>query len=108
MRDVGYSELDVDLPRERRSSGVKGPGEAAGAAGVNTVVPVWKPQRDPGERSPRGRRGTPSGRLRQPWFIVGVSHRGSRWPLAVEPAPARNLGTWNMGRFYSGCAVGLQ
>ena len=108
MLDVGYSELDVDLPRERRSSGVKGPGDAAGAADVNTVVPVLEAATGPRRAlAPRASRNSVRP-LKATMVHPGVSHQGSRWPLAVEPAPARNLGTCNVGRFYSGCAVRLQ
>ena len=108
MLEVGYSELDVDLPREHRSSGVKGPGDAAGAADVNTVVPVLEGATGPRRAlAPRASRNSVRP-LKATMLQPAVSHRGSRWPLAGEPAPARNFGTCNKGRSYCGCAVRLQ
>ena len=98
--------LDVDLLQVPRYSA--GLGDAAGAADVDTVVPVLEAATGPRRAlAPRASRNSVRS-LKATRVHPGVSHRGSRWPLAVEPAPARNLGTCNMGRFCSGCAVRLQ
>ena len=95
--------LDVDLPQApQHIAGVEGPGDAAGAADVNTGVPVLEAaigfRRDLApagfvelRRADEGNRGLSYG------FTLGL-------PLAAEPAPARNFGTCNEGRPYFGCA----
>ena len=92
MLDVGYSELDVDLPRERRSSGVKGPGDAAGAADVNTVVPVLEAATGFQESArPAGFAELRQAAEGKPWFIRGfhIGVPGGRWRLSLHLP-----GTW--------------